>query len=92
MAADNLDWHEFRQVVHAVAPEAEEAFMTIAEQLRQQGLQQGQRELLIEQLRMKFGELDDRTLRQLEIADAAALMRYAQRVLRAADLEEVFSL
>jgi len=91
MAADNLDWQEFRQVVHAVVPEAEETFMTIAEQLRQQGLQQGQRELLLEQLRMKFGELDDRVMRRLEIADSSALKRYAQCVLTATDLEDVFS-
>jgi predicted transposase YdaD len=95
MVADKLDWPRFRQVVHTVLPEAEDSLMTIAEELRQQGLQQGlqqgQRALLVELLRTKFGSVDKQVLEQLEAADEPTLKRYAQRVLTSTTLEQVFS-
>ncbi|HEY6556342.1 MAG TPA: Rpn family recombination-promoting nuclease/putative transposase, partial [Polyangiaceae bacterium] len=93
MVADQLGVQRFQQVVHKVLPEVEDSLMTIAEEMRllglEQGLQQGlqeartiaeemrqlglkqgleqglqqalqsQRALLIEQLRVKFGNVDE---------------------------------
>ena len=77
--------------------------LTIAEEARQQGLQrgrqeglqqglhQGQRVLLLDLLRTKFGSIDEQVVQQLNAADESALRRYAQRILSAATLTEVFS-
>jgi flagellar biosynthesis/type III secretory pathway protein FliH len=103
MVADQLGLQRFQQVVHKVLPETEDSLMTIAEEMRQlglqqgrqeglqQGLHQGQRVLLLELLRTKFGSIDEQVIQQLNAADESALMRYAQRILSAATLTEVFS-
>ncbi|HMJ16543.1 MAG TPA: hypothetical protein VK524_34250 [Polyangiaceae bacterium] len=73
--------------------------MTIAEEMRQLGLQQGrqqglhegQRALLVELLRTKFGSVDEQLIRRLDTADESELKRYAQRILTAATVIEVFS-
>jgi hypothetical protein len=129
MVADQLGLQRFRQVVNKVLPEAEDSLMTIAEEMRllgleqglqqavkmaqemreqglqqgmtiaeelrqqglQQGLHQGQRALLIELLRTKFGSVDERAVQLLDAADELALKRYAQRILSAATLTEVFA-
>lgn len=76
------------------SPQVREAAMTIAEQLRQeglqQGLQQGQRAVLQHQLEVKFGPLDAEVRRRIEEADTAALERLAERVVTASSLEDVF--
>ncbi|HEY6557567.1 MAG TPA: hypothetical protein VI072_09850, partial [Polyangiaceae bacterium] len=75
---------------------------TIAEEMRQLGLKQGleqglqqalqsQRALLIEQLRVKFGNVDEHVAQLLDAADESALRRYARRIISAATLTEVFA-
>jgi predicted transposase YdaD len=103
MVADQLGVQRFQQVVHKVLPEAEDSFMTIAEEMRQlgleqgiqkglqQGLHQGQRALLVELLRTKFGSVDEQVIQRLDAADESDLKRYAQRILSAATLSEVFA-
>jgi len=111
MVADQLGLQRFQQVVHKVLPEAEDSLMTIAEEMRQlgleqglhqgmqqgrqeglqQGLHQGQRALLIELLRTKFGSVDEQVSQRLDEADESALKRFAQRILTAATVSEVFS-
>jgi predicted transposase YdaD len=92
---DESAWPGFQRVVHTVLPETEEQLMSMAEKWlqagRQEGMQQGQRTLLVEQLQTKFGSLDVQVLRRLDAADELALKRYAQRVLTAATLDEVFA-
>ena len=91
---DESAWPRFHRVVHTVLPESEETLMTMAEKWlqegRQQGQQQGQRALLVELLRTKFGSVDERVLRKVDAADESSLKRYAQRILTAATLDEVF--
>jgi hypothetical protein len=114
MVADQLGVQRFQQVVHKVLPEAEDSLMTIAEEMRQLGLQQGleqgrqqgleqgrqqgleqglryQRGLLIEQLRIKFGDVDEHAVQLLDAADERGLKRYATRIIWAATLAEVFA-
>lgn len=79
-----------------------EAAVTIAEQLRQEGLQQGleqgleqgelrgRRALLRRLLEVKFGPLDSQILERLNAADADMLDRFAERVVTATSLEELF--
>jgi flagellar biosynthesis/type III secretory pathway protein FliH len=57
----------------------------------QQGLHHGQRALFVELLRTKFGSIDEQVIQQLNAADESALRRYAQRILSAATLMEVFA-
>ena len=74
-------------------PILREEAMTIAEQLRQEGhhagLQEGRRGMLLKQLKLKFGPLDEATQARVAAADDAALDRYAERVLSAATLSAV---
>ncbi len=77
-------------------PILREAAMTIAEQLRQEGRQDGLREglerlrgVVVKQLQLKFGELPAAAQARVAAADAAALERYAERVLSADTLDAV---
>ena len=107
MVADQLGLQRFQQVVHKVLPEAEDSLMTIAEEMRQLGLKQGMQQgleqgiqqglhrglrvLLLEQLRTKFGSVDEHVVQRLDAADEPALKRYALRILSAATLSEVLT-
>jgi len=98
------------EVVAAVEcnlPEAKELIMTIAERLRQEGLERGRQEgrqeglrtgilggrlrTVRRQLELRFGALDEVTVRRLESSDEAALERFAERVLTARTLDEALS-
>ena len=93
------DRAEVTKAVQDSLPEAQELIMAIAEQLRQeglqeglhQGLQRGQVQTLRRQLSLRFGELDEAVLTRLESADAASLDRYAERILTASSVEELFA-
>jgi len=56
-----------------------------------QGVQQGERALLLRQLRPRFGELPPQRLAQLEAAAQAELERWADAILTATSLDEVFA-
>jgi predicted transposase YdaD len=98
----SLDPSELSKKVGRVIPEAEELVMTAAEQLIQQGraegisqgilqgLQQGKRGVLRRQLELKFGALSADAIAQLESADEPTLERYAERVITATVLSDVF--
>jgi predicted transposase YdaD len=91
----------YEQVRHAIlehVPTAEAPLATIADQLRQEGLQQGRqegrsvfRDTLRLQLRQRFGELGAAYDARVEDAELPELQRLAQRVLVAADLADVFA-
>ena len=89
------DRAEVTRAVQQSLPEAQELIMTIAEQLRQEGLQEGlqrgQVQTLRKHLSLRFGELNEATLTRLESADAASLDRYAERILTASSVEELFA-
>ncbi len=78
----------------AIEPEAEEVVMgTIREmedQAEQRGQQRGEQRILTRQLTRRFGALDASSLGLLATADPASLERWAERVLTAATLAEVF--
>lgn len=61
------------------------------EQGREQGIEQGERGLLYRLLARRFGPLDEQTEIRLQEASAADLERWADNILEARTLEEVFT-
>lgn len=57
----------------------------------QEGLEKGQRSLLAKQLRLKFGALDVETERRLAEADLTQLQLWAERILTAKTLAQVWA-
>jgi predicted transposase YdaD len=55
-----------------------------------QGLEQGRRELLLRQLEIKFGQIDDRTRAQVKAAGPVLLLQWGERLLTAERLADVF--
>lgn len=64
---------------------------TIAQMLENRGRQEGLRTVLTRLLRRRFGELPAHVLAQIEAADANRLELWADRVLDADSLAEVFA-
>ena len=90
-------------VVERCLPEAKELIMTMAERLRQEGLEQGLERgreegmlggrirIVRRQLELRFGVLDQTVVQRLESSDEAALERFADRLLTAPTVEEVLA-
>jgi hypothetical protein len=82
-----------------VSPMAYEEFVSTAERLRREvreqgrkeGLEEGRRDLLCKQLTLRFGKLSASARKRIERADSEALERWAERVLTATSLAEVFA-
>jgi flagellar biosynthesis/type III secretory pathway protein FliH len=93
--ADNLAFDQFRARVAQLAPAAKEAIMTIAEELKAQGLKQGleqgleqglvrgQRQALERQMLLKFGPLSDAVSARIQAANLEMLERWLERILTA---------
>jgi hypothetical protein len=60
------------------------------QKLREEGLQQGERRLLLKQLRARFGELPPATVARVEAAEPEVLEAWGEQVLTARSLDEVF--
>ena len=76
----------------AVGPEAKDTIMTAGERLIQQGVQQGERKLLLRLLRKRFGDaMDADTERRLAAASPEQLETWAERMLSAATLTELLA-
>lgn len=66
--------------------------MTAGERLIEQGVQQGERTLLLRLLRKRFGdEVDANTERRLATASVEQMGVWAERVLSVATLAELFA-
>lgn len=98
-ASPNLNIDDFRAKIRQYLPKAEAELMTIYEQARQVGLQQGigqgnlrgRIEQLSELLELKFGELPSEYAARLQSATATDIHRYAKRMLTADSLAAVFA-
>lgn len=98
LVTDRLSVDDLIQRIHEVVPEAEDAIMTIAEQLQAKGRAEGeargraegQRSLLLRQLTLKFGELPEPIRTRVARASADDLDRWSERILSASALEGVF--
>ncbi|MCC6557532.1 MAG: DUF4351 domain-containing protein [Polyangiaceae bacterium] len=58
---------------------------------RSEGLHEGERRLLVRQLRARFGELPADAVARIEAAGVVELERWGERVLAAQTLAEVFA-
>ena len=56
----------------------------------QQGVQQGVMAMLVRQLTRRFGPLSEETMRRIEAAPLEQLEQWAENILDAATLEDVF--
>jgi hypothetical protein len=74
-----------------VGQEVEEAMMTYAEKLKQEGHDQGQCKMLLGLLTRRFGVLPEEVEKRVTRAEAAELQDWALRVLDARSLDEVFA-
>ena len=65
--------------------------MTWSERVRSEGVQQGELAVLIRQLTRRFGPLDPVTDERLRKAKSVELEQWAENILDARTLEDVFS-
>ncbi len=61
------------------------------EEGRQEGIQRGEARILTAQLSLRFGELPATVHQRIEAADADTLLRWSERVLTAATLDEILA-
>ena len=76
---------------NAISPTAEDVTMTIADQLRQEGRQEGGLDVLRRLLERRFGTIPPRYQDRLAAADSDTLLRWSERILTAQTIDEVFS-
>ena len=81
---------DYQQEAKTVATFSERYYEKGKEQGMQVGLQRGEFTLLKRLLGKRFGELDNALIQRLEQASTDELERWADRVLEANSLEEVF--
>ena len=63
----------------------------LAEYFRDQGVQEGERRVLVKQLTLRFGAPPEAAVTRIAAADAVTLERWAERVLTASTLAEVLA-
>lgn len=88
-----------RQLVAVAGPHAEDTMMSLGERLVQKGIEKGiergvekgQREMLLKQLVQRFGVLPAAVTARVNQAGAADLGRWAERILDATSLDDVFA-
>jgi flagellar biosynthesis/type III secretory pathway protein FliH len=56
----------------------------------EQGMQQGEAQVLLRLLTLKFGELDEASRQRIEMADAETLLLWSERILFADTLDKVW--
>ncbi|MGK3968481.1 DUF4351 domain-containing protein [Sorangium sp. So ce118] len=96
-----------QRLLAAAGPEAEEEIVTIADYLREQGRQageregrqageregrlEGQRSTLLKLLQLRFGELPEPVVARVRAADAAQIEAWTERVLTSPTLDDVLT-
>ena len=84
---------QLHDLVTALGPDAEEVYMTIAEQLRAEGRvegrAEGRAETLVQLLTLKFGPLPEAVLTTVRNASADQLQAWTARVLTADSLDQL---
>jgi hypothetical protein len=78
-----------RRLEQLLGPACKEAYVTYGERLIQQGIERGERQLLVRLLSRRFDPLPDHTTRRIEAASRAELELWADRVITTSSLDEV---
>jgi hypothetical protein len=94
----DLDENE-RQIYSQLYPQEEAAMAGFAQRFtekgreegREEGVQRGEARILTALLRLRFGELPAAVQVRVDTADADTLLRWSERVLTAATLDEIFA-
>ena len=73
----------------AAGPKAREAIVTVFDDIERKGRTEGQAQMLLKQLTIRFGPVPAKEKARVKAADEAALSRWAARVLTAPTLAEV---
>lgn len=97
-AKAELSREQIETIVSEATPEAKDTFMTLAEQLEQQGLQkglqqgmqQGMRQTLTNLVQLKFGGVSEEAVHRISEAGSDDLTLWVARVLTAEAEDEVF--
>jgi hypothetical protein len=77
---------------HDLGPEAKDAIMTAGQQIFEQGRQQGAQDILLRQLRQRFGDAVNTDAEQrIATASMAQIDTWCLRVLSAATLTELLA-
>jgi hypothetical protein len=88
-----MDPKELHELARAIGPIANEAYMTAAEVLRHhakaEGKAEGKAELVLRQLRLKFGEVPEAVHERVLSAASDELDVFADRIITAACLEDI---
>ncbi|MFO0570829.1 MAG: DUF4351 domain-containing protein, partial [Polyangiaceae bacterium] len=95
LEASETSPEELRELTKRLGPKAEEAFMTGAQILtaaaRAEGKAEGKADVLLRQLRLKFGPLPESAEARVRSAAVADLDRWVDRVITATTLESVLA-
>ena len=82
-----------RLATTTIGEDVEEEIVTLADRLREEGRQKGERtgerKVLLKQLTLRFGKLPDAALARVNAAGVEQLEAWAERVLTALTLAEV---
>ncbi len=65
--------------------------MTTAEMLREEGRQQAERRVLIKQLRLRFGDLPDAVIHNIDHASIDLIERWVERFATHDSLDDIFA-
>ena len=79
------------RLLAVVGDESKEEIMTAADQLMERGREQERREMLLDQLRERFGLLPNAVVARVTAAGLAELRAWSKRVLTAPGLDDVFA-
>jgi hypothetical protein len=95
VAAAILGAREVRRIFEMDAIIQSPGVQDLIQQLEAEGEAKGRlehaREMLLRLLRVRFGEIPGSTIEQMQGAELAELDRWAERVLTAATVEEIFA-
>lgn len=80
-----------RRAAEIAGPKAGEVVMSTAQELVDQGVAQGARNVLLRQLKVSFGRLPKDVLKRVEAASAEELETWCERVLKAESIDDVFA-
>ncbi len=61
------------------------------QRIRAEGRREGEAEILLRQLRLRFGVLPEDVTARINTADAETLLRWSERILSASTLDAVFA-
>lgn len=89
----DMDPKELRKLAQEIGPTASEAYVTAAEILRgdakAEGRAEGKAEVVLRQLRLKFGEVPEATRQRIVSASSDELDGFADRIITASSIDDV---